>query len=204
MELRHLEHFIAVAETGSFTRAATVVHVGQSALSASVRALERQLGTRLFDRTTHSVDLTEAGTALIAEARHTLRAAEAARDAVAAVSGGTRGTLRIGIMHSMTAIDLAGLLSRFRIERPLVRIEPHTHPSGSAGLIDAVAEHRLDVAIAALPTPPRADITVTVHPCPVFTISLVTATDRPLSAAVQAFVDLAHRSLGRSDDATRS
>ncbi len=61
MELRHLEHFLAVAETGSFTRAATVVHVGQSALSASVRALEGQLGTRLFDRTTHSVDLTKRG-----------------------------------------------------------------------------------------------------------------------------------------------
>lgn len=293
MELRHFEHFLAVAETGSFTRAATIVYVGQSALSASIRALEKELGTRLFDRTTHTVNLTEAGAALIVEARRTLQAAEAARDAVAAVNGGTRGILRIGIMHSMTAVDLAGLLSRFHAERPIVRIEPHTHPRGSAGLIDAVADNRLDVAIAAPPARQQADITVMdlvsepielacppahplatqqrvrlselsgrrfidvppgwgsrtsvdqlfaqhglirnidvevadvatviqlvraglglaliapssapaeeraqlipVHPPPFFTISLVTATDRPLSAAAQAFVDLVHDVLG--------
>ena len=59
MELRHLQHFIAVAEELSFTNAARRVHIVQSALSASVRSLERDLGTELFTRTGHSVLLTE-------------------------------------------------------------------------------------------------------------------------------------------------
>ena len=120
MELRHLQHFLAVAEEQSFTRAAGRIHLVQSALSVSVRSLERELGARLFDRTTHSVQLTSAGEALVVEARRTLAAAEAARDAVAAVRGGVRGTVRVGIMHSLALIDLAGLLTRYHREHPLI------------------------------------------------------------------------------------
>ena len=61
MELRHLATFVAVAEEGSFTRASGRLHVVQSAVSAGVRALERELGSPLFDRTTHQVGLTDAG-----------------------------------------------------------------------------------------------------------------------------------------------
>ena len=78
MELRQLEHFIAVAEESSFTRAAQRLQVVQSTLSVSVRALERELGARLLERTTHRVRLTDAGRALLAEARNALAAVEAA------------------------------------------------------------------------------------------------------------------------------
>ncbi len=67
--------FVAVAEEGSFTRASGRLHVVQSAVSAGVRALERELGSPLFDRTTHQVALTDAGRALLPEARATLAAA---------------------------------------------------------------------------------------------------------------------------------
>ena len=76
MELRHLATFVAVAEEGSFTRASARLHVVQSAVSAGVRTLERELGAALFDRTTHRVRLTDAGYALLPEARATLAAAE--------------------------------------------------------------------------------------------------------------------------------
>lgn len=118
MELRHLEHFLTVAEELSFTRAASRVHIAQSALSVSVRTLERELGARLIDRSTHHVELTDAGRALVTEARRTLLAAEAARDAVAATVGGIRGTLRLGIRHSLALVDLAGLLTRYHQDRP--------------------------------------------------------------------------------------
>src|SRR4051794_22202612 len=65
MELRQVEHFLAVARCGSFTAAAQEVHVVQSALSASIRKLEAELGTPLFERTTRRVALTEAGRALV-------------------------------------------------------------------------------------------------------------------------------------------
>ena len=151
MELRHLEHFLAVAEEQSFTRAAARLHLVQSALSVSVRALERELGGRLFDRTTHHVELTDAGLALVAEARRTLAAADAARDAVAAVHGGVRGTVRIGIMDSLSLIDLAALLTRYHRERPQVQLIPRAALGGSVELTAEVEEGRLDLAFAALP-----------------------------------------------------
>jgi DNA-binding transcriptional LysR family regulator len=55
VELRHFEHFVAIAEEGSFIRAAARVHLVQSALSVSIRSLERERGRRLFERTTHHV-----------------------------------------------------------------------------------------------------------------------------------------------------
>ncbi|MEA2443482.1 MAG: hypothetical protein QOJ12_774, partial [Thermoleophilales bacterium] len=95
MELRHLATFVAVAEEGSFTRASDRLHIVQSAVSAGVRTLERELGAALFDRTTHQVELTDAGHALLPEARTTLAAARAAREAVDQVRGGLRGTVTL-------------------------------------------------------------------------------------------------------------
>ncbi len=151
MELRHLEHFLAVAEEGSFTRAAARIHLVQSALSVSIRSLEHELGARLFDRTTHRVSLTDAGAALLPEARRTLAAADAARDAVASVQGGVRGTIRIGIMHSLTLIDLGTVLTTYHRQRPQVRLVPRPAQGGSAELARDVADGRLDLAFAALP-----------------------------------------------------
>ena len=62
MELRQLEHFVAAAEEGHFTRAADRAKTVQSGLSASIRSLERELGTRLWTRTTRRVELTRVGT----------------------------------------------------------------------------------------------------------------------------------------------
>jgi DNA-binding transcriptional LysR family regulator len=162
VELRHLEHFLAVAEEGSFTRAAARIHLVQSALSVSIRSLERELGGRLFDRTTHRVELTDAGQALLVEARRTLAAADAARDAVAAVHGGVRGSVRVGIMHSLALIDLGNLLARYNRERPKVQIVPNALQGGSVELARQVTEGRLDLAFVALPDgyPPG----LTVHP----------------------------------------
>lgn len=151
MELRHLEHFVAVAEEGSFTRGAARVHVVQSALSVSVRSLERELGVRLFDRTTHRVSMTDAGVALLPEARRTLKAAEEALDAVAAVRGVRRGVLRVGIMQSLVAVDLASLLARFRQDHPEVEIRLSPAIGGSAALAEDVRQGALDVAFLALP-----------------------------------------------------
>lgn len=179
MELRHLEHFVAVAEERSFTRAAARVHLGQSALSVSIRSLERELGSRLFDRTTHQVELTDSGRALLVEARTTLSAADAARDAVAAVHGGLRGSVRVGIMHSMTVIDLAAVLTRYHRERPQVQIIPSAAEGGSVELVNQVIDGRLDLAFAALPSdyPPG----LTVHPLASEPMLLACPDDHPFA-----------------------
>jgi DNA-binding transcriptional LysR family regulator len=151
VELRHLEHFVAVAEEQSFTRAAARVHLVQSALSVSVRSLEKELGAQLFDRTTHRVTLTDAGTVVLTEARRTLAAADALRDAVAAVQGGLRGTIRLGIMHSLSLIDLAAVLTAYHRDHPQVQLMPKAAQGGSVELVAEVLDGRLDLAFAALP-----------------------------------------------------
>jgi DNA-binding transcriptional LysR family regulator len=150
MELRQLEHFVAVAEERSFTRASRQVHLGQSALSVSVRSLERDLGTRLFDRTTHAVQLTDAGRALLPEARRTLEAASAARTAVVKAEDGMRGTLRLGLMQSLSIVDVAGLLARYHRERPEVEIRPRPAKGGSQSLADDVRSGDLDAAFVSV------------------------------------------------------
>jgi DNA-binding transcriptional LysR family regulator len=162
MELRQLATFVAVAEEGSFTRAADRLHVVQSAVSAGVRNLEKELGTMLFDRSTHSVKLTDAGHALLPEARATLAAAQAARDAVDEARGGLRGTVVLGTMQAqgMRAIDLAAILAAFRAEHHAVEVKIR-HAGGSSEMAREVREGRLDLAFVALPGngPPGVELT---------------------------------------------
>ena len=152
VELRQLATFVAVAEEGSFTRAADRLHVVQSAVSAGVRKLENELGSQLFDRSTHSVKLTDAGRALLPEARATLAAAQAARDAVDEARGGLRGTVVLGTMQAqaMRAIDLAGLLAAFRAAHPGVEVTIR-HLGGSTEMVREVRDGRLDLAFVGLP-----------------------------------------------------
>jgi DNA-binding transcriptional LysR family regulator len=152
VELRQLETFVAVAEEGSFTRASDRLHVVQSAVSAGVRKLERELGATLFDRSTHRVRLSDAGHALLPEARTTLAAAAAAREAVDQVRGGLRGSVVLGTMQAqaMHSVHVPGLLSAFRERYPGVNVNVR-HAGGSAAMADEVRQGRLDLAFVALP-----------------------------------------------------
>jgi DNA-binding transcriptional LysR family regulator len=153
MDLRQLTHFVAVAEERHFTRAAQRLHIVQSGLSASIRGLERELGTRLFTRSTRQVSLTEAGQVLLTEARRVLAAVEAARDAVAAVQGLLRGRLRIGIMQSMRGLPLAPALADLHAAHPGVELE--LRQAASVELAARVRDAALDLAFVALPRAPE-------------------------------------------------
>jgi DNA-binding transcriptional LysR family regulator len=149
MDLRQLEHFVAVAEEGHFTRAASRCHISQSALSTSIRSLERELGSPLFVRTTRKVALTDAGRVLLGEARRTLAAAASARDSVQAVQGLLRGSLQVGGIETPGMLDQAALLTTFRDLHPAVDIRYVRDTS--MNLIPEVAASRLDVALVSLP-----------------------------------------------------
>src|ERR671927_1645481 len=96
MQLRQLEYFVAVAEEGSFTRAAARVHVAQPGVSAQIRRLERELGQELLDRSGRAVRLTEAGAAVLPYARAALAASAGARLAVDELAGVLRGRGAVG------------------------------------------------------------------------------------------------------------
>ncbi|WP_329274899.1 LysR family transcriptional regulator [Streptomyces sp. NBC_00691] len=146
MELRHLQHFVAVAEARHFTRAAERLMVSQSGLSASIRALERDLRAPLFVRSTRRVTLTEAGRALLVEAERILARVRAAHDAVAAVQGVVRGTLSLGAEQCVAGVHVAGLLAAFRRRHPEVEIR--LRQEGGLALAEDVAAGRLDLAFA--------------------------------------------------------
>jgi DNA-binding transcriptional LysR family regulator len=149
VELRQLEYFVAVAEERHFTRAAARMHVAQSGLSASIRSLERELGASLFVRNTRSVELTDEGHALLTEARHTLAGVAAAKDAVAAVQGLLRGTLAVGTLQCLGAVDLPAILARFHAAHPGVEIR--LRQGGSTDLIERVRTGDLDLAFVTAP-----------------------------------------------------
>ena len=155
MELRQLEHFLAVAEERHFTRAAQRLHIVQSGLSASIRSLERELDAALFLRSTRRVELTQAGHALLGEARRTLAAAQAAKDAVAAVQGLLRGRLAVGTMQILPpSVDLLAVLGRFHARHP--GVELRLRQAGTGTLLDWVRDARLDLALVApVGTPPQ-------------------------------------------------
>jgi DNA-binding transcriptional LysR family regulator len=180
MELRQLMTFVAVAEEGSFTRASERLHVVQSAVSAGIRKLERELGATLFDRSTHQVRLTDAGTALLPEARRTLAAAAAAREAVEEVKGGLRGTVALGTMQAqgMQSINVPALLRDFRVRYPGVAVTIR-HAGGSSTMANQVREGRLDLAFVALPG--RSWPGVTLTPLGSEPIALLVPTGHPMA-----------------------
>jgi DNA-binding transcriptional LysR family regulator len=96
MELRHLQGFVAVAEELHFGRAAARLHMAQPPLSQQIQLLERDLGVKLFERNTRSVQLTSAGEVLLGPAREVLAAASVARRAALASSRGEIGRVTLG------------------------------------------------------------------------------------------------------------
>ncbi len=163
MDLRHLEHFVAVAETRSFTRASERLHIVQSAVSASIRTLELDLQAELFTRTTQRVALTEAGALLLPQARRILAEVQSARELVADVSGGLRGTLTIGTMQALSAgpLDVPRLLVRFRESHPLLDVRLRYAANGSTELAEDLRTGRIDIAILSLPDRRHPGISLT-------------------------------------------
>ncbi len=90
MDLRHLSHFVAVAEAGSMTLAARRLHVSQPALSRQIRELERFLGVQLFDRIGRRITLAADGREMLARSRRLLAEAESLRERGVALGGGIR------------------------------------------------------------------------------------------------------------------
>lgn len=144
-----MRYVVAVAETNNFTRAAERCLVVQSALSHQIARLERELGAKLFERTSRRVRLTAAGEAFLPAARQALDAAERARAEVAAAAGEISGRLAIGAIPTVAAVDLPTALRHFHEKHRQVRI---TLRSGaSEELTERVRQGSLDVAFLGLP-----------------------------------------------------
>lgn len=145
MELRHLRYFLAVAEDLSFRGAAERLHLAQPALSAQIKSLEDELGVKLFERTTRSVTLTNAGRVMLDEARNVMNAATRAENRARHADQGLAGTLRIGIIAPSANAWLAGIMGKFRRENPGVQLSFFDLPSIEQ--LNRLREHELDVGL---------------------------------------------------------
>ncbi|GGX26814.1 LysR family transcriptional regulator [Streptomyces malachitofuscus] len=185
MEIRQLRHFMAVVTEGSFTAAARAELIVQSALSTSVRNLERELGADLFDRTGRRVVLTEAGRALLPQARALLAGERSAREAVAAVAGLDSGRVAIGTIQTLTCVDLPGELAAFHDEFPGIQVS--VRDATVDDLTEAVRAGELDLAYLA-PDARELPEGLTVHATWHEELVLITAPGHPLARAGKTLI----------------
>lgn len=199
-----MRYVIAVAETTSFTRAAQRCLVVQSALSHQIARLEKELGARLFERTSRRVRLTPAGAAFLPAARQCLDAAERAAAEVAAAVGEVRGRLAVGLIPTVAAVDVPAVLKDFQQRYPKARISLSVGASDE--LVEQVREGEIEVAFLGIP--------VTARPRGVMARKLaqerlvaVVAPDHPLAGEAsvdlrrlssEVFVDLPAKTAGRA------
>jgi DNA-binding transcriptional LysR family regulator len=123
MDLRSLRYFVAVADAQSVGKAAQRLHMAQPPLSVQIRNLESQLGAQLFRRVSGGMQLTDAGSALLARAREALALAHDGFEAARAVAAGRRGRLTVGYMFALGYALLPQLVPRLRQAMPEVELQ---------------------------------------------------------------------------------
>src|SRR3982751_1048807 len=150
MELRLLRTFKAVAEAGSFTHAASRIHLTQAAVSVHIRQLEEEIGTPLFLRVNKKLYLTEAGRALLGHGETILRAHDEAKAALASLGQSSRGRLRIGVTSTtFTLQPLPEILSE--IKRRFALLDLLVVGGTSERIVEQILAGHLDVGIVSLP-----------------------------------------------------
>ncbi|MGX9899581.1 LysR family transcriptional regulator [Arthrobacter sp. SA17] len=151
IQLRHLRSFVELAGELHFGRAAEALGIAQPALSGHIQKLEAGLGTRLFHRTSRSVELTPAGTVLHERATRILR--QTARDLleVRSVGQGQSGVLHIGFASSTLPLGLAEQIQTYRHNYPNVRVR--LHEGFTSHLMDILLQGEIDAAFVRDPDP---------------------------------------------------
>ena len=145
MELRQVRYFVVVARERHFTRAAAEIAIAQPALSQQIRALERELGVVLFDRTTRHVRLTAAGEAFLVHAERLLAEAAEARRAMQEFAGLARGRVAFGTVPTLPDRWLAGALAGFNREHPAIELVLREETTDD--LVASIQGGRLDLAL---------------------------------------------------------
>jgi DNA-binding transcriptional LysR family regulator len=161
MNIRHLEFFVVLAEELHFRRSAERLGITQAPLSLAIQSLEAELGARLFHRTRRTVALTEAGLALVDDARAILARIEHAKESVWETVSGEVGRLRVGFTNASSLSPLfPRLIHAYRTQRPKVNIS--LLELSSSLQIDAIEQRELDVGLLRLPdNAPRTELVFT-------------------------------------------
>lgn len=149
MEVHQLRYFCAVAETGSFTRAAQRERVAQPSLSQQIMKLEKELGVRLFDRLGRSVRLTDPGQSFLPRARAVLWELKAAKDEVAERQSTVSGPVCVGVIPTIAPYFMPSRLALFSRKFPRTSIT--VVEDVTVRLMDRLRAGMIDLAVVALP-----------------------------------------------------
>lgn len=185
LDLRKLTHLVAVAEEGSFTRAASRLHLSQQALSTSVRALEREIGVQLLDRTGTTLKVLPAGHALIDDAHALNGLARSAVHRARRIGRYKSELLRIGHTPAVTSEEITTLLGR--IEPAQTELATQVNQRYPDELSSALLAGELDIGLCRSMSPVRG-------------LSRVVLTQHRLHVAVDADHRLAERGSVRLTD----
>jgi DNA-binding transcriptional LysR family regulator len=147
MDLRQFRYVVAVADAANFTRAAEAMHVAQPALSSGIKSLEKELGVRLFERTSRRVSLTDPGAAFVAHARQILNDADALSEEMAQYAGSVRGRVRLSMWYHFDP-DLPDFLREFIRRFPAVQVSITEIPAPR--VFDALRRGDIDIAMPLL------------------------------------------------------
>ncbi|MEW2569152.1 LysR family transcriptional regulator [Streptomyces sp. NPDC047070] len=179
MDTRLLHTFTALARTGSFTAAAAELHLAQSTVTVHIRTLERELGTRLFDRLPAGTLLTEYG-------RMMLERAEDVLDAVARLKadgeGEVRGPVAVGAPESLCSTRVPGVIAALRTSHP--EMDVRLYAAGTAECVEGLRSGRLDLALLLEEDADFGDVTT--EPITREPLALVCAPGHPLAARTHA------------------
>ncbi len=188
--LDSLRHFLLVVEHGTFTEASRRAHLTQPSLSASIKRLEQELGTRVLDRGPGGASPNAAGRALVPHAQHALAAVEDGRRAVAEVAGLEVGVVRLGVGPTAATYLLPATLAAFRAEAPGIRFflkEAH-----SPAVWDALQRGELDLGLVSDATVPPRHTWFEAEPC--IDDALIVVRGADTEADTTSFVSFPHGS----------
>lgn len=155
MELRQLKYFITVAEELNFSKAAKRLCITQGTLSQQIKQLEGEINAELFERTSHSVTLTEAGEGLLQYAKRTMESAQECAQVAGDLKKGLRGELNIGVTHSFKNL-LRGTVKQFIKQYPGVKL--NICYSTATELLEMLRERSVDFFVAYKPPTQYPDI----------------------------------------------
>lgn len=149
MELHQLGYFVAVAETGGFSKAARICFVAQPSLSQQIKKLEQELGQKLFERLGRSTVLTEAGRALLPRARLILKETRDIKAGITEDVGSGTGQLSVGLIPTIAPYILPGVLKRFYESFPMAQIS--VNENLTERLIRSLVALEIEMAVMSLP-----------------------------------------------------
>lgn len=155
MELRQLKYFMAIASTLNFSEAARKLFITQGTLSQQIKQLEDEIGSQLFERTSHSVTLTEAGEELVPLAQETLEAADTCKNHMRDLRGALAGTLLLGTTHSFCGL-MTDTVKTFLKQNPGVKVQVYLDTASN--LMEKLREKKLDLVLAFKPVKEQEEV----------------------------------------------